>query len=381
MWPRLEWVLVVWTALAGCWWVVAFCLVRSRLKIAPTKWATRNSLTVFKPLPALREAAPSPDQIAALESVVSQLDDTSELLLGIEEPDGARWQPVVDDWRRRFPRAKLKVVCTPRPAAFLSPKVSWHHRLAREAEGELWLWSDADMIAPPGFLQAVREEFVGSGASLVTCPYVIRRVEAAPGMLEALFANVEFYPGVLACAAAGRVRFAFGAGLFFRADEFRRRVAWEELGARMADDYLMGNRLTPVKVSDITLETLAAETGWRNAGLHYLRWHKTVRWNRPGGYAGQLIILPVLGWLLAALWQPTVSWWWIGLAATIQMEAVAAGLLCRSVGCRLRHWWTVELWPLARALTWLACWLPWPVVFRSQNRVWWSLYRCTGENP
>jgi hypothetical protein len=35
-------------------------------------------------------------------------------------------------------------------------------------------------------------------------------------------------------------------------------VKWEDLGCRLADDNLMGKTLTPVKVSDLTMETLPA---------------------------------------------------------------------------------------------------------------------------
>ena len=106
---------------------------------------------------------------------------------------------------------------------------------------------------------------------------------------------------------------------------------------------------------------------WRDAIVHYARWHKTVRWCRPGGYAAQLLIMPVLGWAMIGAWPFAL--------ATMQMEVLAAWLLCRRVGCRVRSVWALELWSALRPITWLACWLPWPVLFRSQRRKWWSLYR------
>ena len=66
--------------------------------------------------------------------------------------------------------------------------------------------------------------------------------------------------------------------------------------------------------------------------------------------------------------------------ATMQMEVLAAWLLCRRVGCRVRNVWALELWSVLRAVTWLACWLPWPVTFRSQRRKWWSLYKSAPIN-
>ena len=362
MWPPPEWLLWGWAAAAGLWWVIAIVLVgrvTSRGASHPPAEVSGPTpkLSIFKPIPSIHDES----LFAAVESFASQLDDRSELLLGIEEQHTHRW--------KSFHRDRIKLVCGPRPAQFLSPKVSWFHTLAAHATGELWLWSDADMVLTAGGLQALRQEFAASGCALLTTPYVVRQADGA-ALLEALFVNAEFYPGVL--AAAGRMNFAMGAGLMFRAADFRQRVKWEALGCRLADDNLLGQTLTPVRVSELTLETLPASKTWSEAIRHYARWHKTVRWCRPGGYAAQLAILPVLGWLVAGKWPAALL--------TMQLEVLAAWLLCRRVGCRVRNVWALELWSALRALTWLACWLPWPVTFRSQRRKWWSLYKSAPIN-
>jgi ceramide glucosyltransferase len=382
--PRLEWLLISWSLLAVCWWGTAIWLV-SRGRCQPPVRSgevpegigqNRAILSIFKPIAGLQGAAPSPQLVAALESFVSQMDESAEMLLGIEEGDAEEWQPIIERWREKFSRVQLKPIVAPRPVRFLSPKASWFHTLAAHAGGELWMWSDADIVAPPGLIDMMRRELADGQAGMVTCPYVVRNVESGPMMLEALFANMEFYPGVLFCRRAGPVRFGLGAAMMFPAARFRERAQWEELGARMADDNALGRALAPVRISEATLETLASESNWRDAIQHYLRWQKTVRWCEPAGYAGQIIILPVLGWLLAVLTHPGSAAAWLGLAVTTQIEMLTAGTLFWLIGCELRSWWVVGLWSLLlRPLTWVACWVPWPVVFRSQNRKWWSLYR------
>ncbi len=380
----LEWVLVGWSLLAVCWWGLAIWLVsrerhparrRSR-DVADITPRNKPTVSIFKPMAALRGEAPPRELIVAMESFVSQLDGDGEMLLGIEERDASKWQPVIEQWRSRFSRAQLKPIVVPRPTRFLSPKVSWFHTLADHARGELWMWSDSDIVAPPGLLDTMRRELTFGNAGMLTCPYVVRNIDRAPMMLEALFVNVEFYPGVLFCKRTGPVQFGLGAGMMFSAAHFRDRVTWEELGARMADDNTLGRALAPVEISRTTVETVAAESNWRDAIQHYLRWQKTVRWCQPAGYAGQIVILPVLGWLAAALTHPGNVAAWLGLLVMIQIEVLAAAMLFWLVGCELRAWWVVSSWSaLLRPLTWLACWMPWPVVFRSQNRKWWSLYR------
>lgn len=380
----VQWCLVGWSITAAVWWLIALALVAKRRRSegvqspASPRPVPPKTLSIFKPLPPLR-SEPSPELVAALESFVGQLDEHAELLLGVQDSDRTQWLPIIEAWRGKYPGARLEAVCAPRPATFVSPKVSWHHTLATRARGEWWMWSDADIIAPAGFMPAVRAESASNHSSLVTCPYVVRSVGGGPTMLETLFVNVEFYPGVLACDTVGSTRFALGAAMLFDAAVFQRRVGWTAVGARFAEDNLMGQLMSPVKLSNTTLETVPSETRWSNAVSHYLRWHKTVRWVNPLGFAGQLLIVPVIGWAVLTALQPTSSTAWHGLLATMQMEVLMALLICRTIGCRtrLRHLPALEVWSVLRAATWIACWFPWPVVFRSQNRKWWSLYRYT----
>jgi ceramide glucosyltransferase len=381
---NFEWVLIGWSLVAFCWWGTALWLVyRERRKTRSRKTnggdvTLQNPppLSIFKPIPSLHGDTPSPQLVGALESFVRQLTTDVEMLLGIEVNEAAIWEPTIGKWRQTYPEARLNVIIAPRPAQFHSPKVSWFHYLARYAEGEVWLWSDADIVAPVGFLDALRREFSESGAGMLTCPYVVRNVGSAPMMLEALFANMEFYPGVLFCGQMGPVRFGLGPAMMFSAARFRERAQWEELGARMADDNALGRALAPVKVSETTVATFPSESAWRDAIEHYVRWQKTVRWCQPAGFAGLIIIQPVLGWFAAVLLHPGNPFAWLGLAATGQIEVLTATMLFWLIGCELRSWWVVSLWSLLlRPLTWVACWMPWPVVFRSQKRKWWSLYR------
>jgi len=334
-----------------------------------------SPLSIFKPIPSLHGSQPSLQLIGALESFVSQLTPDVEMLLGIEDTEAVMWEPVVDKWRQAYPKARLNVIVAPRPGQFHSPKVSWFHYLARYAEGEIWLWSDADIVAPAGSLEAMRREFSESGAGMLTCPYVVRNIGPAPMMFEGLFVNMEFYPGVLFCREMGPVRFGLGPAMMFSAARFRERAQWEKLGARMADDNALGHAMAPVKISKTTVVTFAAESTWRDAVEHYFRWQKTVRWCNPVGFTGLIIIEPMLGWLAAVLLHPTNLAAWLGLVATGQVEVLTAMTLFWLIECELRSWWVVSLWSLLlRPFTWIACWLPWPVVFRSQKRKWWSLY-------
>jgi len=93
-----------------------------------------------------------------------------------------------------------------------------------------------------------------------------------------------------------------------------------------------------VKVSETTVMTFAAESTWRDAIEHYFRGKKTVRWCQPAGFAGLIIIQPMLGWLVAVLLHPLSAVAWLGLAATGQVEGAATATLFWLIGCELRSW-------------------------------------------
>ena len=122
----------------------------------------------------------------------------------------------------------------------------------------------------------------------------------------------------------------------------------------------------------MTVTTHPASRGWVGSLSHYFRWHKTIRWVQPAAYAAQLLVLPVLGWFAWLVARPANPWAWVGLLSLLAFEAAAAAVSCRLVGTRIgaSRVPLVLGWPLLRALTTVACWLPWPIEWRGEK--WWG---------
>jgi Glycosyl transferase family 21 len=366
-----EFAMALWSAAGVAWWIIAWRLVRVARRKNPASVAlfSTRSLSIFKPLPPL--GTRSLEYFApGLESFVAQLDLESELLLGVHEADRARVSPFVEAMRVKYPQAQVRPVFREGPDTVANPKIAWQLHLAPQATGELWLWSDADIIAPPGFLQSACSEFAKCGAGMITFPYVVGRVPWPSALFEALFVNAEFYPGVLLLRQRGVADFGLGAAMLFERERFQQRVDWVDFGAFLADDFQLGQRLRPVHIGVATLETAATKLTWRDALEHDLRWNKTVRWNRPGGYFARLLVLPVAGWLIAAALHPGNIFAWVGLLGMIQAEVAAAAAICREIGCRLnrKDFVMLECWSLWRVAVWALCWLPGPVVW--SGRIW-----------
>ena len=307
---------------------------------------------------------------AGIESFAAQLDPESEMLLGIHEADRDFTAPFLDQLRADYPGARLKVVLRSAPDDVANPKIAWQKILAREAEGELWLWSDADIIAPPGFLRSARAEYAHGGTAMLTFPYVVRDIPSPPVLLEALFVNTEFYPGVLLLRALGTVDFGLGAAMLFQRDDFLREIDWNEIGAWLADDFFLGQRLGPVRVGTATLTTVPGPGTWKEALRHDLRWAKTIRWSRPGGSFARILIMPVVGWLAAVALHPSQVLAWCGLLGMVQSEIFLAASICGSAGCRLtfRQLLAMEIWSFWRVALGFLCWLPWPILW--SGKVW-----------
>lgn len=371
-----EGALILWTALGAVWWWIAYVVVRASPPKPPSRDVDNvprddRSLSIFKPL-----ASPLNDSELArlrpcLESFVAELDELSELLLGCQEPERAALTRFVDDMRRAYPEARVRLLVAAGPTHWPNPKVGMLRILARSAQGELWFWSDADVVAPPGMLRTLRADFAASDSSLLTCPYVIAEDGQGAGILDKLYVNLEILPGVLLLARFGPVGFALGAGMWFEAERFRRLVDWEELGRSLADDYRLGGLMAPAGVASVRLRTIPAARGLKRALRHYLRWQKTVRWCQPGGYAAQVLVLPVLGWLGAVVAAPGSPVSWLGLVGTLTLDSFAALAICRAAGhpISLGRLPVLPLWSLARGLAWGISWLPGPVYWR--GRRWW----------
>jgi ceramide glucosyltransferase len=362
-------ILTAWSCASVLWWLISWRLVITAVK--PSNEAvplpSKKSLTIFKPLPPL-DGRGLEVEAHGLESFISQLDDKSELLLGVHELDGPDVLPFVERMRAVYPRAKIIVVCRSEPDTLANPKIAWEKILVSRASGELWLWSDADIIAPPDFLAQAQSEFEASHVEMLTFPYAIRTLPHPLAILDALFVNAEFYPGALLLRRLGPVDFGLGAAMLFSRDNFLRKVDWEKLGSALADDFMLGQMLQPVQLGSITLETVADVTSWQGALGHYYRWKKTVYWCRPMGFAAQILVMPLLGWIFFVALHPSSLLAWGGFLGMIQLDVLFAALICQKIGCPLtgRSWLALEAWSMFRVFFWIACWFPGQVRWREK---------------
>ena len=256
---------------------------------------------------------------------------------------------VLEGLKRDYPRLDLTVVVDPtRHGA--SAKVSNLINMMRAARYDWLVLADSDVHVPPGYLTAVAAPLADPTVGIVTCPY---RGAPRPGLwslLGALFINDWFIPSVRVAALFGSRAFAFGATIALRRDTLEAIGGFRAIADQLADDYRLGEltrrRGQRTVLSDVVVDTAVDERTFRHLAQHGLRWLRTIRVVRPGGYAFSAITfsLPVavLGWVVAGGATDALSL----LAAT----AVLRLLLHFAAQPPARSW--SQLWaiPLADAL-------------------------------
>jgi ceramide glucosyltransferase len=260
-----------------------------------------------------------------------------ELLFGIREGDPA--EPIVRRVSAEFPagRVVLVQVETKRP----NRKVGSLIDLEQQAMGDILVVADADIAPPPLYLQRVVGLLADPSIGLVTCLYRARSTSWR-GRFEALGVSTDFAPGAMAAPLVGVNEFGLGATLALRRSDLDRIGGFESIADYLADDYQLGRFIHRLGLrcvlSDVVVETALSADSWRAVWQRQVRWARTIRLSRPGGYAG----LPMANATLWAVFAALAGHWW-----------AAAGLLGLRLVMAVIAGWTVLRDPAVPRLLWL----------------------------
>ena len=279
-----------------------------------------------------------------------------QIVFGVQHPADPALA-VVEQLQRDYPRLDLTIVVDPtRHGA--SAKVSNLINMMRAARHDWLVLADSDVRVPPGYLAAVAGPARRSRRS-ASSPVPIAAIPR-PGLwslLGALFINDWFIPSVRVAALFGSRAFAFGATIALRRDALDAIGGFQAIADQLADDYRLGEltrrRGLRTVLSDVVVDTWVDERTLRHLVQHGLRWLRTIRVVRPGGYTFSAVTfsLPVaaLGCALAGGTPVTLSL----LAATLLVRLMlhlAAQAPGSSGSAPVRPWSRVWAVPLADAL-------------------------------
>jgi ceramide glucosyltransferase len=173
------------------------------------------------------------------------------------------------------------------------------------ARHDLIIICDSDIRVTPGFLGSITRHFMNPDVGLVSSPYRTSNIHGPATAIEALGFSTEMIPNVLTANRLEGISFALGAAMAFRRKSLEDIGGLSALVNYLADDYQLGNKIFragwQLRLDDLFVESMLKEESLSSILSRQLRWARTMRVSRPGGYLASGITLPGLAVLLALL--------------------------------------------------------------------------------
>ncbi len=183
--------------------------------------------------------------------------------------------------------------------------------------------SDSDISVEPDYLQSVTAHFSDPQVGLVTSLYRTSEVHGIATALEATGFTAEMIPNVLVALQLEGLSFALGASMAVRREALAAIGGFGSLAGYLADDYQLGNKIHRagwrLALDPCFVESVIKSENLMTVLSRQLRWARTMRVSRPGGYLASGITLPFPAALLATLLAPSPA---LGLAAVALLYGV-----------------------------------------------------------
>jgi len=304
-------------------------------------------VSVLKPVRGI-----DPEMLAALRSQVVQDYPSYEVLFGVHDEHDASL-PEIRKLQEELPTHAIRVIVGHESG--LNGKVGILKGLARHARYPVWVVNDSDIRVTPGYLNEVVAPLEDPQIGVVTCLYRARP-HALPAVWEALGIATDFMPSTLVAPLVGVREFGLGSTLAFRAQDLQQAGGFTALEDYLADDYQLARRITLLGkralLSTYVVETSLGDITWRGVWDHQLRWGRTIRMSKGGGYAGLPITHAGL-WILIAL---LLQLWWVAavLAVLRSLMALLTGWFVLRSRVALGLFPLSLLWDLYAFAVWVA---------------------------
>lgn len=275
-----------------------------------------------------------------------------EILFGIRNLEDTAI-PHIERLQKEFPNIPIGITRCHTTTA--NGKVGALIDLSREARYEVRVVNDSDIRVEPDYLKRIVPPLADTRIGLVTCLYRAT-ARSFPTTLEALGIATDFAPSTLVARLFGVNDFGLGSTLCFRAADLERIGGFETIADYIADDYLLGKRLSQaghrIHLSRFVVETHLGSTSWREVWNHQVRWARTIRVSGGPGYYG----LPLTNATLAAGLGVWLGWWQAAAGLLILRAAVglSSGVAILRDPLTARWWWLMPVRDLLGLAVWIA---------------------------
>ena len=223
---------------------------------------------------------------------------------------------------------------------------------------------DSDIRVGPEYLARVCAPFADPAVGLVTSLYRSSRVDGLATVFEALGFTVEMIPNVMVALKLEGLSFALGASMACRREALDAIGGFPSLVNYLADDYQLGDKIHRagyrLELSGYFVESVMKRESLSGILSRQLRWCRTMRASRAGGYFASGITQPFTGALAALLiagFSP--AGWWAVLLLYVVRGLVVTIFSRRYVQDRLlpRYLWLLPVRDLLAFATWALAFL------------------------
>ncbi|QWV98308.1 bacteriohopanetetrol glucosamine biosynthesis glycosyltransferase HpnI [Geomonas nitrogeniifigens] len=263
--------------------------------------------------------------------------------------------PIIERLMQAYPETDIELVVDPGIHGANYKVCNLMHAYAK-AKHPLLVVCDSDIRVGEGYLRQVCAPFADPEVGLVTSLYRSSQVRGTGCAIEALGFCCEMIPNVMAALKLEGLSFALGASMAVRREALERIGGFEALVDYLADDYQLGNmihragyrlELSPYFVESV----MRGDEKLSELLSRQLRWGRTMRVSRPGGYLASGITLPFPGAVLALLLSGGGAAGWLAAALLYLVRSVVSTIYSRQlVQDRLLPRW-LWLLPLRDALS------------------------------
>jgi len=336
-----------------CLWSAANFL-RARRSADKSVRATPASVSMLKPLKGI-----DPGMYESLRSQCRQEYPEYEIIFGVSDAADPAAE-LVRQLQSEFPERAIRLkVCDKNLGA--NTKVSNLAQMLTDARHENIIVSDSDIRVEPDYLRRVIGPLGDPKIGLVTCLYRGIAATTLSSRLESLGISTDFAPGVLvARQIESGIRFGLGSTLAFRRRDLAAIGGFEAIADYLADDYELGKRIAglglKVSLSEIVVETFLPAYSFSEFLRHQLRWARTIRDARRGGYFGLLLTFGFFWSLVAVAASHAAAWAWGLLALTACVRSTMALVVgqCTLRDSNVLRWlWLIPARDLLSVPVWL----------------------------
>jgi ceramide glucosyltransferase len=325
--------------------------VLRRRASATRKGAWQPRVSVLKPL-----AGTDDDLEENLESFARQDYPAFEIILGVADRDDVS-VATAQRFAANHPEIDVRFVLTD-PDAALNPKVAQLVGLEPHATGDVFVMSDSNVRAGPGYLwsmvNALQDPRVGIVSSLFS--------GAGERSLGAALENLQICactaPGLAAMGAATGRAFIVGKSMGVRRRDLDRLGGFAIVADVLAEDHVLGRRFLAAGyktgLAHEIIENRNVVCSVRHTMARHTRWAKTRRSLMPAAFPVEPLMTPMVVATLGVLLSPCALTVGI-LGAVVVAQTVAALLAVRLLRRTPLAWYYAPL-EIVRSYFSLVCW-------------------------